>query len=842
MAEYTPMIKQYLEIKKGLMDTIVFYRIGDFYEMFFDDAKTASMELDLVLTGKDAGVEERVPMCGIPFHAANSYIPRLMAKGYKVAIVEQVEDPATAKGLVKRDIVKIYTPGTYVDESDEKNISYLASITADSISFVVTLMDNASGETLYSILDKNVLDLEQFIYSMNVKEVIVPSNFETKLISRLKDNGSVSVTVFDDDTELFEYAYLLYGIFEPAIVSSFYRLIHYAKGVCKQELDHLRPIVKIESDNELKMDYYTKKNLELTQTIRLQSRVGTLWNFLDKCKSAMGSRTLRKWVEHPLNDERKIMTRQDGIEFLMNDYNARDAIEENMQHVYDIERIIAKLAYKSVNARDLIRLAKTLTHAPYILNAMSKCEAYANYAEVDTCPELLAIIGNAFKDEVPLTIKDGGMFRDGFNSQLDEIRAIRANGKQFLASIEQRERERTGIKTLKIGYNKVFGYYIEVTTPNLPLIKDEYGYIRKQTLTSAERFITEELKEKEDAILHAQEKEMSFEYELFMKIVEEAQKYLSKLQRLASALSLFDALYAMSKVSLTYGYVRPTFNHNHEVHIVEGRHPIMEQFRKGQLFVANDVEFKKDDTVMLITGPNMGGKSTYMRQMALIVILAQMGCFVPCESCNLPLFDQIFTRIGASDDLMNGQSTFMVEMMEANNALVNATENSLILFDEIGRGTSTYDGMALAQSMIEYICSVIHAKTLFSTHYHELTVLDQTYAQIKNVHVSVEEENDEVKFLYKVVNGKADRSYGINVAKLAKLPESLLERAKEILGELENVQVNTAPAQQMKVFVKEDKKAKQINDLLSAIDMDEVSPKEAFNILERLKDVMNRGE
>lgn len=842
MAEYTPMIKQYLEIKKGLMDTIVFYRIGDFYEMFFEDAKIASMELDIVLTGKDAGVEERVPMCGIPFHAANTYIPRLLAKGYKVAIVEQTEDPAKAKGLVKRDIIKVYTPGTYIDESDEKNISYLASITADSISYVITLMDNASGETLYTILDKNNLELEQFLYSMNVKEIIIPSNLDSKLVSRLKENGTITVTVFDDDTELFEYAYLLYGIFEPAIVSSFYRLIHYAKGVCKQELDHLRPIVKIETDNELKMDYYTKKNLELTQTIRLQSRVGTLWNFLDKCKSAMGSRTLRKWVEHPLNDERKILTRQEGIEFLMNDYNARDAIEENMQHVYDIERIIAKLAYKSVNARDLIRLAKTLKHAPYILNAMGTCEAYENYAKLDTCPELLALIDDAFMDQVPLSIKKGGMFRDGYNKELDSIREIKTNGKQILAAIEQRERERTGIKTLKIGNNRVFGYYIEVTTPNLPLVKEEYGYIRKQTLTSGERFITEELKEKEDAIVHAEERGITLEYELFMSIVDESQKYLSKLQKLASALSVFDALYALSKVSLNYGYVKPTFNHNHEVHIVEGRHPIMEQFRKGQLFVANDVEFRKNDTVMLITGPNMGGKSTYMRQMGLIVILAQMGCFVPCVSCDLPLFDQIFTRIGASDDLMNGQSTFMVEMIEANNALENATENSLILFDEIGRGTSTYDGMALAQSMIEYICSAIGAKTLFSTHYHELTSLDQTYSQIKNVHVSVEEENDEIKFLYKMVDGKADRSYGINVAKLAKLPDSLLERAKEILSELENVQVNTASAQQMKVFVKEDKTAKQITELLASIDMDEVSPKEAYNILERLKDVMNRGE
>ena len=841
MAEYTPMIRQYLEVKKDLMDAIVFYRLGDFYEMFFDDAKTASMELDLVLTGKDAGVEERVPMCGIPFHAANSYIPRLVNKGYKVAIVEQVENPATAKGIVKRELVKIYTPGTYVDEADEKNISYLASVTYDSISFMVTLIDNASGETLYTILNKNILDLEQFLYSMNVKEIIIPSNFEAKYTNRLKENNMLSISMYDDDSELFEYAYLLYGIFEPAIMSSFYRLLHYTKEKCKQSLDHLRPIMKIEHENELKMDYYTKRNLELTSTIRLQSRNGTLWHFLDKCKSAMGSRTLRKWIEHPLYDESKIKVRQSGVEYLMNDYNARDIIEDNMRHVYDIERIIAKLAYKSVNARDLVRLAHTLRHAPTILEAMAGCEYYSDFVSIDTCHELGQLLEDAFNEEVPISIKEGGMFKDGFNADLDDIREIRKNGKNYIASIEQKERERTGIKSLKVGYNRVFGYYIEVSAANLSLVKEEYGYVRKQTLTNAERYITSELKEKEEAILHAEERAVNMEYELFMSIVEEANKYLHKLQKLAEVLSVLDVLYSLSRVSLEYGYVKPTFNHDGNLHIVEGRHPIMEQFRKGQLFVANDCELSKDDVVLLITGPNMGGKSTYMRQIGLIVIMAQIGCFVPCDECDIPLFDQIFTRIGANDDLMNGQSTFMVEMIEANNALVNATENSLILFDEIGRGTSTYDGMALAQAMIEYICSAIHAKTLFSTHYHELTALDKVYPSIKNVHVCVEEENDEVTFLYKVASGKSDRSYGINVARLAKLPETLLVRAKEILGNLENTTVTNNDAEPMKVFIKEDKNSKKIIELLNKIDMDEISPKEAYNIVERLKGIIGTG-
>lgn len=841
MAGYTPMMRQYLEVKKNLQDTIVFYRLGDFYEMFFEDAKTASMELDLVLTGRDAGVEEKVPMCGIPYHAYAGYVQRLINKGYKVAIVEQMENPAEAKGIVKREVVKIYTPGTYVDEADEKNCSYLGSISYDSVSFVVSLVDNASGETLYTILDKNIMDLEQFLYSMNVREIVVGSNFEAKYLNRLKENSLLSVSIYDDDSELFEYAYLLYGLYEPALLSSFYRLLHYLSEQCKQSLGHLRVMTKIERDNELKMDYYTKRNLELTSTIRLQSRNGTLWHFLDRCRSAMGSRMLRKWIEHPLNDEEKIATRADGVEYLMNHILKRDEIEENMKHVYDIERIVAKLAYKSVNARDFVRLGHTLAHAPKIIDAMKECESYASFVNIDLCEDLGEYLRNAFLDEVPLSIKEGGMFKEGFNAQLDEIRELRRSGKNYIASIEAKERERTGIKSLKVGYNRVFGYYIEVSSANLALVKEEYGYVRKQTLTNCERFITAELKEKEDAILHAQEKEIQLEYELFQEVVEKAGNYLSKLQKLADVLAVLDVLASLSSVSLDYGYVRPTFNYNHVLEIKDGRHPIMEQFRKGTLFVANDASLTQDECVLLITGPNMGGKSTYMRQVALIVIMAQMGCFVPATSCNLPLFDQIFTRIGANDDLMSGQSTFMVEMMEANHALVNATENSLILFDEIGRGTSTYDGMALAQSMLEYIATTIKAKTLFSTHYHELTALDETYPSLKNVHVMVEEKDQEVTFLYKIAPGKSDRSYGINVARLAKLPEDLLERAQAILWELEERKTLELVKEVKPRFVKEERNTKRVMELLEQVKPYEVTPIEATQILVRLKS-LQEGE
>ncbi|MBR3693159.1 MAG: DNA mismatch repair protein MutS [Erysipelotrichales bacterium] len=841
MAQYTPMMRQYLEVKKNLQDTIVFYRLGDFYEMFFDDAKKASMELDLVLTGRDAGVEERVPMCGIPYHAHAGYVQRLVNKGYKVAIVEQLEDPSQAKGIVKRDVVKVYTPGTYVDENDDKNCIYIGSVSYDSVCFVVTLVDNASGETLYTILDKNIMDLEQFLYSMNVKEIVVSPDFETKYLNRLKENSLISVSFYEDDSELFEYAYLLYGIYEPALLSSFYRLLHYMNGKCKQALSHLRPIRKIERENELKMDYYTKRNLELTSTIRLQSRNGTLWHFLDHCRSAMGSRMLRRWIEHPLNDEKKIEMRANGIEYLMDHILKRDTIEENMKHVYDIERIIAKLAYKSVNARDFVRLGHTLAHVPEILEAMRGCESYASFVDVDTCSELGVFLRNAFLEEVPISVKEGGMFKDGFYPALDEIRDLRRSGKNYIAALEAKERERTGIKSLKIGYNRVFGYYIEVSSANLSLVKEEYGYVRKQTLTNAERFITAELKEKEDAILHAQEKEVQLEYALFQDVIEKASEYLHKLQRLADVLSVLDVLASLSSVSLDYGYVRPTFNHSHTLNIRNGRHPIMEQFRKDTMFVANDCILQEEEHVLLITGPNMGGKSTYMRQVGLIVIMAQMGCFVPADSCDLPLFDQIFTRIGANDDLMSGQSTFMVEMMEANHALTNATANSLILFDEIGRGTSTYDGMALAQSMLEYICTVIKAKTLFSTHYHELTSLDATYPSLKNVHVMVEEQDQEVTFLYKVADGRSDRSYGINVARLAKLPEDLLSRAQDILGELEESRKNETVKEVKPKFVKEDRSTKRVMELLDTIKPYEITPIEATQILVRLK-ALAQGE
>lgn len=834
MREYTPMIRQYLEVKQQLQDAIVFYRLGDFYEMFFEDAKKASQELDLVLTGRDGGVEERIPMCGIPYHAANGYIQRLINKGYKVAIVEQMENPATAKGIVKREVVKIHTPGTYVDDTDEKNCNYLAAIAVDLLSIAVTLADMASGEMCYVELHKNGLELEQFLLSMNVKEIVVFSSLDEAIRKRLDQMPQLSISICDEEAALFEYSYLLFGISSTLVCSSCYRMLHYLQATARQSLAHLTPLVELDGANELRMDYYTKRNLELASTIRMNQKQGTLWHFLDQCRSAMGSRVLRKWIEHPLTHKDRINQRLDGVEYLMDHVLIRDEIQQHMNEVYDLERLVAKLAYRNTNAREMLRLKHTLTHAPQILTLMAQCESHASFASIDSCQAVLAKIGHAFVEDPPLSIKEGGMFADGYHNKLDELKAVGRSGKNMIAQLENEEREKTGIKSLKVGYHRVFGYYIEVSNANLNLVKDDFGYTRKQTLTNCERFVTPQLKEYEDAILNAQERIVALEYELFQALLDNLQPYLGDLQRLAGALASIDVMQSLAQISSDYGYVRPVFSGKNLI-IEEGRHPILEQYLKDHRFVANDCMLKEANPLMLITGPNMGGKSTYMRQVGLIVIMAQMGCFVSAKSCTMPLFDQIFTRIGANDDLMSGQSTFMVEMMEANHALTNATRNSLILFDEIGRGTSTYDGMALAQSMIEYIATQIQAKTLFSTHYHELTALADVYEQVTNMHVMVHEQNDMVTFLYKVREGRADRSYGINVARLAKLPESVLLRAQQILETLEVKQPELLKDYEMPVFQIENKEETALRDALALLDPMNMSPMQALQALIQLK-------
>lgn len=839
-ATYTPMMKHYLELKEQHEDAIIFYRLGDFYEMFFEDAKTASSELDLVLTGRNAGVEERVPMCGIPHHAAKGYIQRLIQKGYKVAIVEQLEDPALAKGLVKRDVIKIVTPGTIMDEvSDEKTTVYIASLHDFQFGLAVILCEMTTGDLRAQLIDKHVMAIQKVLLGNNVREIVIQEKFDKKIVKMIEEMQTITVSFHNDNALKEEYRHLLNGIEDDRVETAFGVLTNYLDETQKRNMAHLNAVEMVYENDFLQMDFSTKQNLELTSSLRSNSRSQTLWSFLDKCRSSMGSRLLKKWIEYPLVDTAMINRRLDAVEYLNDNFITKDELREHLGFVYDMERLSARVAYGSANPRDILRLIKTLEHTPQIFELFHDCSAYEEFQSIDPCRELYDMIEGAIIDNPPLTLKDGGVFVEGYNEELDQVREIGKNGKNWILELENKERERTGVKSLKIGYNRVFGYYIEVTKTNLDSIKDEFGYVRKQTLTNAERFITQELKDKEDAIVHAQERSIRLEAELFNHLLNQIKVYLPKLHDLSHALATIDALYALAEISSENGYTRPQFHTGHSIHMKEARHPILDRMMKTTRYVSNDLEMGEDNDILMITGPNMGGKSTYMRQTVLLVIMAQIGCFVPAKKAEMPIFDQIFTRIGASDDIMSGQSTFMVEMIEANNALQNATANSLILFDEIGRGTSTYDGMALAQAMIEYIIRNIKAKTLFSTHYHELTEMAEKNAGIRNVHVDVHEEDDKVTFLYRVLDGKADKSYGINVARLAHLPSSVLERAKQILDNLELQPNMVKEVKPPLVIEKENPQHMQIINQVKQVDVNKMTPMEAMQFLYELKEKMS---
>ena len=839
-ATYTPMMKHYLELKEQHEDAIIFYRLGDFYEMFFEDAKTASSELDLVLTGRNAGVEERVPMCGIPHHAAKGYIQRLIQKGYKVAIVEQLEDPALAKGLVKRDVIKIVTPGTIMDEvSDEKTTVYIASLHDFQFGLAVILCEMTTGELRAQLIDKHVMAIQKVLLGNNVREIVIQEKFDKKIVKMIEEMQTITVSYHNDNALKEEYRHLLNGIEDDRVETAFGVLTNYLDETQKRNMAHLNAVEMVYEHDFLQMDFSTKQNLELTSSLRSNSRSQTLWSFLDKCRSSMGSRLLKKWIEYPLVDTAMINRRLDAVEYLNDNFITKDELREHLGFVYDMERLSARVAYGSANPRDILRLIKTLEHTPQIFELFHDCSAFEEFQSIDPCRELYDMIEGAIIDNPPLTLKDGGVFVEGYNEELDQVREIGKNGKNWILDLENKERERTGVKSLKIGYNRVFGYYIEVTKTNLDSIKDEFGYVRKQTLTNAERFITQELKDKEDAIVHAQERSIRLEAELFNHLLNQIKVYLPKLHDLSHALATIDALYALAEISSENGYTRPQFHTGHSIHMKEARHPILDRMMKTTRYVSNDLEMGEDNDILMITGPNMGGKSTYMRQTVLLVIMAQIGCFVPAKKAEMPIFDQIFTRIGASDDIMSGQSTFMVEMIEANNALQNATANSLILFDEIGRGTSTYDGMALAQAMIEYIMRNIKAKTLFSTHYHELTEMAEKNAGIRNVHVDVHEEDDKVTFLYRVLDGKADKSYGINVARLAHLPSSVLERAKQILDNLELQPNMVKEVKPPLVIEKENPHHMQIINQVKQVDVNKMTPMEAMQFLYELKGKMS---
>ena len=652
-ATYTPMMKHYLELKEQHEDAIIFYRLGDFYEMFFEDAKTASSELDLVLTGRNAGVEERVPMCGIPHHAAKGYIQRLIQKGYKVAIVEQLEDPALAKGLVKRDVIKIVTPGTIMDEvSDEKTTVYIASLHDFQFGLAVILCEMTTGELRAQLIDKHVMAIQKVLLGNNVREIVIQEKFDKKIVKMIEEMQTITVSFHNDNALKEEYRHLLNGIEDDRVETAFGVLTNYLDETQKRNMAHLNAVEMVYENDFLQMDFSTKQNLELTSSLRSNSRSQTLWSFLDKCRSSMGSRLLKKWIEYPLVDTAMINRRLDAVEYLNDNFITKDELREHLGFVYDMERLSARVAYGSANPRDILRLIKTLEHTPQIFELFHDCSAYEEFQSIDPCRELYDMIEGAIIDNPPLTLKDGGVFVESYNEELDQVREIGKNGKNWILELENKERERTGVKSLKIGYNRVFGYYIEVTKTNLDSIKDEFGYVRKQTLTNAERFITQELKDKEDAIVHAQERSIRLEAELFNHLLNQIKVYLPKLHDLSHALATIDALYALAEISSENGYTRPQFHTGHSIHMKEARHPILDRMMKTTRYVSNDLEMGEDNDILMITGPNMGGKSTYMRQTVLLVIMAQIGCFVPAKKAEMPIFDQIFTRIGASDDIM----------------------------------------------------------------------------------------------------------------------------------------------------------------------------------------------
>ena len=845
MAEkkYTPMMQHYLKMKEENPDSILFYRLGDFYEMFFEDAKLVSQELDLVLTGRSAGVEEKVPMCGIPFHAANSYIQRLVKKGYKVAICEQLEDPSSAKGLVDRGIIKIITPGTYMDATmDAKSTNYMASCDVSSFEITVIYCELSTGELKYQTLQRSLVALQKALLEQNVSELVCPMTMDKKWMAALEEMDTMLISKHKKANIDSEDLPLLNGIESESLKEAFALLMAYLKDTQKQRIDHFLPIESMDKDKVLVMDYETKNHLELVSSQSSNAKAESLWSFMDKCQSAMGSRMLKRWIEYPLIDAEKIAKRQVAVKDLKENFMLRENLKEHLVYVYDMERLASRMAYGNASPRDVLQLVATLEHAKPILDLASSLNSYPEFNDVPDCQELYNEIKNAIIENPPLTLKEGGVFNDGYNQELDEVRKIAKQGKDFILELEAKERERTGVKSLKVGYNRVFGYYIEVRNGNLDNIKEEFGYHPKQTLANATRFITQELKEKEEQILHAQETKVKLEQSLFNDLLLRIKRDLFDLHACAQALSTIDVLVSLAILASEKGYVCPIFHLGYNVNVVEGKHPILDDRMKKKRYVSNDWKMSEEEHIQLITGPNMGGKSTYMRQNALLVVMAQMGSFIPAKTAQLPIFDRIFTRIGASDDILTGKSTFMVEMMEANTALRYATKHSLILFDEIGRGTATYDGMALAQAMLEYIDEAIGAKTLFSTHYHELTELAEEHQSMRNVHVDVREEKNEIEFRYRVIEGKADKSYGINVAKLAHLPKVVLDRASQLLLNFENQDNNQNYQPSLFVMDQVQPEKSQLLQQLQELDIDSMTPRDALDCLYELKKLSEKIE
>jgi len=841
--QYTPMMRQYLEIKEQYQDAIVFFRLGDFYEMFFNDAIVASKELEIVLTGRDAGTTERVPMCGVPYHSVSSYIDKLTAKGYKVAIVEQVEDPKDAKGIVKREVIRVITPGTITDGGNisETDNNFLVSVDEAKNRYILAYTDLSTGENYLTTIPLIGDILRAEILNLRTKEIVISSTFNQAVLDPLKQVTSITISI-EDNIQDVNYLKSLSQDLDKEEQIVFNRLINYVIKTQKRTLVHLQPVSKYSIDGFLKIDFSSQRNLELIETLRFQNRKNTLLSVLDKCETAMGSRLLKKNISFPLVDRNEIIGRYDVIDKLHKYFLETSEIRNYLKDVYDLERIVGRISYGNANPRDLLQLKKSLNTIPSIKRRLERMKLH-EYFQLDTYYQdyltIYQLIDKSILEDAPLTIKEGNIIKPGFNKELDELQMMSKNNKEYLLNLEAREQERTGIRNLKVGFNRVFGYYIEVTKSNIPLIKEEFGYIRKQTLTNAERYITEELKEKETQILRAEEKSIELEYNLFIEIRNTIKNYTKQLQFLAKQLAKLDMLQAFARVSKENNYVRPVITDKSMINIKAGRHPVIEHFL-DEPFIANDLYMDENESVVLITGPNMSGKSTFMRQIALIAIMAQIGCFVPAKSAEIPIFDAIFTRIGAADDIVSGQSTFMVEMMEVNNALKYATNRSLILFDEIGRGTATFDGMALAQAIIEYVHEKIKCKTLFSTHYHELTALEESLPNLKNVHVSAIEEKGNVVFVHKVLPGAIDKSYGINVAKLAQLPDEVILRANDLLIKLEqnsnyDKKMSIEHYVQPLIFDSKTPQEQEVIDEIKQLNLNQTSPLEALNILDSLQ-------
>lgn len=830
----SPMMKHYISVKNEHPDVIIFYRLGDFYEVFFEDAVLTSKELELTLTGRSAGLEERVPMCGVPYHAVDIYIEKMVEKGYKIGICEQLEDPKKAKGIVERGLIQIISKGTIMnaDSIKENESNYIGSILDFSHAYGISYTDITTGEIYVSLVDHNSSSLISEIVSIGIKEVIVESSFDKNITNVLKNQFNISISICDDIKDLEEYNYVYEDISDERLIKSLKYLISYVIDIKMTSLSHLqKAIVKVNS-NYLKMDIHTKRNLELTETLRLKQRQYSLIWLLDKTKTAMGSRMLKNYIENPLVDKEEINKRYDIVEKLLEEFILKEDLKNLLYEVYDLERLSGRIAFGNANARDLLQLKSSLRVLPDIKSILNSI----GFEDIETLSDLYELLEKSIYDNPPIGLKEGYLIKSGYNSELDELKSIRTNGKDFIAKFEASEKEKTGIKTLKVGYNKVFGYYIEVSKGMTNLVKDSYGYERKQTLSNCERYISPVLKEKESLILNAEERIINLEYDLFVNIREEVKKYIPRLQAIAKTISEIDVLQSFSTVAEENNYVRPILIDENVIDIRENRHAVVEKVMTSE-YVPNDIIMDENTNILLITGPNMAGKSTYMRQLAITVIMAQIGCFVPASSAKMKIFDAIYTRIGASDDLVSGESTFMVEMNEANRAIKNASKNSLILFDELGRGTATFDGMALAQSIIEYIHDFIGAKMMFSTHYHELTSLSDTLKYLKNVHVSAHEENGTVTFLHKIKDGSIDKSYGIHVAKLANLPESLIKRASEILSVYESKETKRDIKIQESLpldLVTKNENDELINKL-KAVDPLNMTPMEAINLLYELK-------